>query len=283
MSFILFTVLKTAAGQVKNKYPTSTNCDNFYAQYDETDLKAFAKLDEFATFKQHGAGYYQCYCKKYSKSDPNLCDMYTGDIRTAQFLTYLVMIICVIFNIVIRTLNMNLIDRIGYDTHSERYSAIMTSVFITSFINTGVLLCLTNANLKHTWILWIPIYNQFPDFTIGWFTQIGGSITQTLLIQAFMPWIEIGIALFRKWISRSLDSRKCCPRGEKTKKITNQQYIDLYSGPEYMMHFRYSAQMVMIYVAMMYGLFMPIIFFIALIGIFNMYVVERLALCYYYR
>jgi hypothetical protein len=60
-------------------------------------------------------------------------------------------------------------------------------------------------------------------------------------------------------------------------------YIDLYSGPEYMMHFRYSAQMVMIYVAFMYGLFMPIIFFIALVGIFNMYVVERLALCYYYR
>lgn len=103
--------------------------------------------------------------------------MYTDDINTARILTYTVMIICIIFNIVIRTLNMNLIDRIGYDTHSERYSAIMTSVFITSFINTGVLLCLTNANLKHTWILWIPIYNQFPDFTNGWFTQIGGSIT----------------------------------------------------------------------------------------------------------
>lgn len=33
----------------------------------------------------------------------------------------------------------------------------------------------------------------------------------------------------------------------------------------------------------MYALFMPIIVPIALLGIFNMYCVERLALAYYYR
>lgn len=37
------------------------------------------------------------------------------------------------------------------------------------------------------------------------------------------------------------------------------------------------------YVAFTYGLFMPIMFPIALIGIFNMYCVERMSLAYYYR
>lgn len=50
-----------------------------------------------------------------------------------------------------------------------------------------------------------------------------------------------------------------------------------------MMHFRYSSIMVQVYVAFMYALFMPIIVPIALFGIFNMYVVERLALAFYYR
>ena len=50
-----------------------------------------------------------------------------------------------------------------------------------------------------------------------------------------------------------------------------------------MMHFRYSSIMVQVYVAFMYALFMPIIVPIALLGIFNMYCVERLALAYYYR
>lgn len=108
--------------------------------------------------------------------------------------------------------------------------------------------------------------------------MIGGSLAQTMLIQAFMPYIEIGIALT---IKKLLKWRDGYPN--KTKKVTNQQYINLYAGPEYMMHFRYSTIMLFVFVAFTYGLFMPIMFPISLIGIFNMYVVERMSLAYYYR
>lgn len=90
---------------------------------------------------------------------------------------------------------MFLINLIGYSTNSDKYSAIMTSVFITSFINTGILLLLTNANFEYTFLSFLPIKNQFADFTVSWFTNIGGSIAQTMLIQACMPYIEICIAL----------------------------------------------------------------------------------------
>jgi len=61
------------------------------------------------------------------------------------------------------------------------------------------------------------------------------------------------------------------------------QYINLYSGPEYLMHFRYSSILVQVYVAFMYGLMIPIFWIIALVGIFNMFLVERLTLAYYFR
>ena len=38
-----------------------------------------------------------------------------------------------------------------------------------------------------------------------------------------------------------------------------------------------------VYIAFMYGLMIPILFFIALLGILNMYIVERIALFYYYQ
>jgi len=41
--------------------------------------------------------------------------------------------------------------------------------------------------------------------------------------------------------------------------------------------------MVQVFVSFMYGMFVPLLFPIALFGIFNMYVVERLCLAYYYR
>lgn len=292
--FLLFTFLKSTAGKNKTKYPSSVNCNLMNSQFTKEEMRAYAVLDKDATLKQHGAGFYQCYCKANSSPkdigsdrDENFCDDYQIDIQTGLLLTTVVTVLVSIFNIIIRTVNMNLIDRIGYDTHSERYSAIMTSIFIASYINTGIILSLTNANLSYTFLGFIPIQNQFADFTPSWFTQIGGSLTQTLLIQAFMPYVEICIALTIKTLLKWKDGGfPCCPRGAgepKTKKVTNQQYINLYAGPEYMMHFRYSSIMLLVFVAFTYGLFLPVMFPIAGIGIFNMYVVERMTLAYYYR
>ena len=49
------------------------------------------------------------------------------------------------------------------------------------------------------------------------------------------------------------------------------------------MHFKYSSILVQVFVSFMYGMFIPILFPITLFGIFNMYVVERLCLAYYFR
>ena len=140
-------------------------------------------------------------------------------------LTTLVTFLVSFFNIIIRNMNMKSIDCIGYHTQSERYTAIMTSVFITSFVNTGILLLLTNANLEYTFLTFLNISNQFADFTVSWFTNIGGSIAQTMLIQACMPYVEIIIALSIKKLVQALDSGfPCCPRGAdkpKTKCVTN--------------------------------------------------------------
>ena len=49
------------------------------------------------------------------------------------------------------------------------------------------------------------------------------------------------------------------------------------------MHFKYSSIMVQVFVSFMYGIAIPALFPIAFLGIFNMYVVERLQLAYWYR
>ena len=49
------------------------------------------------------------------------------------------------------------------------------------------------------------------------------------------------------------------------------------------MHFKYSSILMQVTVSFMYGMEIPMLFPIALFGIFNMYVTERLLLAYYYR
>lgn len=102
-----------------------------------------------------------------------------------------------------------------------------------------------------------------------------------MLIMAIFPYIEVAIGVSMKKVFQWLDSK-----GEptkRTKKTTLQQYVNLYSGPVYLMHFKYSSILVQVYVSFMYGMVIPMLFPIALFGIFNMYVVERLCLAYFYR
>ena len=61
----------------------------------------------------------------------------------------------------------------------------------------------------------------------------------------------------------------------KTRKTQIFDYIDLYSGPEYIIHYKQAQVLNIVFVTMMYGLGMPILFPIAFISLFIIYATER--------
>ena len=60
------------------------------------------------------------------------------------------------------------------------------------------------------------------------------------------------------------------------------RYIDLYSGPDYIIHFKYSNILNVTYVTMMYGLGLPILFPIAMLTYLIFWSVERCGIAYTY-
>ena len=73
-------------------------------------------------------------------------------------MTNLVTVLVTIINIVIRKMNIALIEAIGYDTVSKQVSMIMQSIFWATFINTGIILLMTNAELKYSAIKMFPLH-----------------------------------------------------------------------------------------------------------------------------
>ena len=59
--------------------------------------------------------------------------------------------------------------------------------------------------------------------------------------------------------------------------------IDLYAGPDYIIHFKYSGIINVTFVTMMYGIGLPILFPIALLSYFIYWAVERYQLAYIYK
>ena len=206
-------------------------------------------------------------------------------------------------NIVIRNLNQFLIEGIGYDTRSEVTTTVMVSVFYTAFINTGILSILTNADMYYMPVLsrLLPfLRGQYADIDRDWYLMIGTGMVKTIGIMAFFPWAELfmygGLRKFKQW----RDGGKlnlCGPSknvfaedfegdvddDQTTKCTTQSQYIQLYAGMDYLMHFKYSSVLVMVYVSFMFGMFIPMLFPVTLVGIANLYITEKWALTYFYR
>lgn len=66
---------------------------------------------------------------------------------------------------------------------------------------------LTNANFEDTPLSFIPIKNGFADYSPDWYFIVGTQIVQTMVINSFMPWLNIVILVAIKWLLRFLDSR----------------------------------------------------------------------------
>jgi len=103
-----------------------------------------------------------------------------------------------------------------------------------------------------------------------------------MIISSIFPVLEFagfyGLKTFFRLLDRSFTSDSY-----KSKKKSINQYIDTYAGPEYQIHFRFSAIMNTCFVCFTYGAALPILFPIALLAFVVLYITERLLICYYYR
>ena len=103
-----------------------------------------------------------------------------------------------------------------------------------------------------------------------------------MFIQAFVPFITYFKDFVKNNVKKYLD-RGSFKEVNVTKKIVMIDYINLYAGPEVELHFRYSNIMNQVFVSFTHGLAIPLLFPIALLGIINMYVAERLQFAYFYK
>lgn len=91
---------------------------------------------------------------------------------------------------------MQLIDMVGFWTMSKKTTLIMKSIFWATFINTAIIILMTNANLHFAPypLNKIGLQNQYPDLTETWYQNIGPQLAQTMFIMAVYPYIELTIS-----------------------------------------------------------------------------------------
>jgi len=216
----------------------------------------------------------------------NLCEQWAWDKYVIKGAGFGQSALINVVNTILRMCIVGMIYWVGEDTHSEMTQTITSYVFITQFFNTGFILLLSNANFYDSGIPLAMIFKgSSMDFGEIWYTDVGLSIVKTMMIAAFMPLVEFGGAWAPSWAKRKMDTGcKCCKTDSyTTKKMSIQRYAELWQGPDYFIHFKYSNVLNITFVTMLYGAAMPVLFPVAMLTFFNIYTQERLCLAYYYQ
>lgn len=166
--------------------------------------------------KTYYTGTYQCFCHYQAEFNPDtyevpnklhkeidgvnemsICSFYDSDKSNSRTLGHAITAVIIVINTILRMVIIKLIVWIKEDTYSAQLASITNGVFLAQFFNTGFLLTLVNANMEE--FNWFPAKyitaGQYHDYMPAWYADVGQKITQTLLIQAIMPYIMLVVAI----------------------------------------------------------------------------------------
>ena len=106
----------------------------------------------------------------------------------------------------------------------------------------------------------------------------------TMFFNIFYPIIEFLIFWLLRHLYRMLDQcRIITSNFKRTRVKTLPAFVELYSGPKFFFHYKHSFILNAIFVTMLFGPGIPILFPITLITLIVLYAVEWLMLAYSYQ
>lgn len=156
---------------------------------------------------------------------------------------------------------------------------ITYAVFFTTFLNT-IMVLFVNANLTNQSIILGSIFNGAdPDFNNRWFISIGDTVIGASIVNIFTPLVEIVIIYIFILPKRIFDRGFCCCY-KKTRTLTINKYVSIWSGPKFEIHFKYSMILNLVFISMIFGPGLPILFPITLVSLMVLYISEKYMLYY---
>lgn len=221
-----------------------------------------------------------------------MCDAMYKDLLISKSISIGCTIGITVVNFILALITQTIAESVGYNDVSEKYTAIMVCTFVSSYINTAMIPVLTFADLRFApdLIAWIPLRQNFTDFTTDWYIKVGHQLVSIVILQGFIPWISTAVSLIMYFISKTMD--KCNAKHEDkhttdpynyTSQTNPFDYFDLYAGPRYNLHNTYAKMLLVVYISFTYAIILPMMIPLCCFTLFSIYVIEILMLTYWYR
>lgn len=133
------------------------------------------------------------------------------------------------------------------------------------------------------------LQGKFQDFNSEWFFTVGAQLSSIVIFFILKIVIFFLKTFIIRGIKRSYDRSVCCcccrkknPR-HPTRKKTIQEYVDLYGGWIFYIEYQYTNIMKIVFITLMLGTGIPMLFFFCSLNFLIIYAVEKYNFAYNYK
>jgi hypothetical protein len=120
------------------------------------------------------------------------------------------------------------------------------------------------------------------DFNQNWYTSMGDTIVGSMKFNIWFP-VAMEFGYWGMRLAYRLRDYLKAPEGFNTSSQSIQQYINLYAGPQYFMHYKYSSIMNIVFITFMFGPGLPLLFPIAAASLAVFFCLEKYMLYYVFK
>jgi len=199
------------------------------------------------------------------------------------FLDIVITLVIVFSDIILRNIVVILIRWVHIQSYSLECVTIQVILFVSEYLNNGLALMMVGMNLDEQFGKSLIFFDgRYPDFTNRWFKELANFFITPMYINIFVPFLEFFIVYSMYTLSRYND-RAWTREVYKTKCKTISQYIDKMSGPQNDIFDNYSYIITIVWINMVFGVGLPLLFPLTLASLISLYIFEKLLTVYWYK
>jgi len=146
-------------------------------------------------------------------------------------------------------------------------------IFVAQFLNTGVIILIVNGKFSRRQVDNF-LEGFYTDLTSDWFLNVGTILLMTMIINIVnLPIINL-LFYFVGAMRRCFD-RSCTCDHKTTSKETQEDWVKLYTGPEFLVDFRYAQILTIIFICFLYAPGIPILYLTSFLNLLVIYWMDK--------
>ncbi|EAR99808.2 transmembrane protein, putative (macronuclear) [Tetrahymena thermophila SB210] len=272
-SFVAIGIIKSLPKFLTIQYP-SVNCNT-------SQFQAITKED-IEHISQDTSDYdrlvlIECFCwlKNYQyhlqSSLYSICNDWYQNYLSKLFLPIGIVIVLFIVNFVIQKILSKLSKFEKEKFLNNQMNSTINKIFLVSFINTALIVFLTNMNYNSNnsntnydnFMQKVFASGQYYAFNPEWYRNVGIIFSISLLSKALSNPLGKIFFYYYKRVVYFFDQSCTCDQN-KTKCKNNKEWLKLRQGPKFNIQYRYAQHLVVLFFMMTFGNGMPLIYFASL-------------------